>query len=217
MVAALATSAVNDNLEAALGSLYRNYFSFDKDAGIPVGWIIAPFSAIATVIMGQSPEGEECNNDGIGEPLLNGPTEFGFYSPSPVQWTTNGKKRCSSGDILFCVRGSTTGRMNWADRSYALGRGLAAIRHISDTRLNWFVKAVIDNSLQEILAAATGSTFPNVGKDLLNSFQITVPDASAFKEFGAKGHTISLSLSQNAKEIDCLSVLQHSLLSQIST
>ena len=107
--------------------------------------------------------------------------------------------------------------MNWADRSYALGRGIAAIRHISDTRLNWFVKAVIDNSLQEILAAATGSTFPNVGKDLLNSFQITVPDASAFKEFGAKGHTISLSLSQNAKEIDCLSVLQHSLLSQIST
>lgn len=27
--------------------------------------------------MGQSPEGDDCNNEGVGEPLLNGPTEFG--------------------------------------------------------------------------------------------------------------------------------------------
>ena len=74
--------------------------------------------------MGQSPEGDDCNNEGVGEPLLNGPTEFGFYSPSPIQWTTNGKKHCVEGDLLFCVRGSTTGRMNWANQSYAIGRGL---------------------------------------------------------------------------------------------
>ena len=98
--------------------------------------------------MGQSPEGDDCNNAGIGEPLLNGPTEFGFYSPSPVQWTTNGKKHCVEGDLLFCVRGSTTGRMNWANQSYAIGRGLAAIHHKSDCTLNWFVKAMIDNKQQ---------------------------------------------------------------------
>lgn len=167
--------------------------------------------------MGQSPEGDDCNKDGIGEPLLNGPTEFGFYSPTPVQWTTNGKKHCNKGDILFCVRGSTTGRMNWADDRYALGRGLAAIRHISDDKLNWFIKAVIDNSLQEILAAATGSTFPNVGKDLLNGFQIAIPDEKSFERFGEKGHCISLYLTKNAKEIDYLISLQHSLLSQLST
>ena len=50
--------------------------------------------------------------------------------------------------------------MNWANQRYVIGRGLAAIRHISDTNLNWFIKAIIDNSLQEILSAATGSTFP---------------------------------------------------------
>ena len=174
---------INDNLEATLGTLYKEYFSFDKGSELPSGWQIAPFSKIATVVMGQSPEGDDCNNDGIGEPLLNGPTEFGFYSPTPAQWTTNGKKYCDNGDILFCVRGSTTGRMNWANQRYVIGRGLAAIRHISDTNLNWFIKAIIDNSLQEILSAATGSTFPNVGKDLLNNFQIVVPDTSTLEKF----------------------------------
>ena len=33
------------------------------------------------------------------------------------------KKHCVEGDLLFCVRGSTTGRMNWANQSYAIGRG----------------------------------------------------------------------------------------------
>ena len=207
---------INDNLEATLGTLYKEYFSFDKGSELPYGWQIAPFSKIATVVMGQSPEGDDCNNDGIGEPLLNGPTEFGFYSPTPAQWTTNGKKYCDNGDILFCVRGSTTGRMNWANQRYVIGRGLAAIRHISDTNLNWFIKAIIDNSLQEILSAATGSTFPNVGKDLLNNFQIVVPDTSTLEKFGEKGYTISQLISQNAKEIDHLLVLQRMLLSQLA-
>ena len=207
---------VNDNLEATLGTLYKEYFSFDKGSELPSGWQIAPFSKIATVVMGQSPEGDDCNNDGIGEPLLNGPTEFGFYSPTPAQWTTNGKKYCDNGDILFCVRGSTTGRMNWANQRYVIGRGLAAIRHISDTNLNWFIKAIIDNSLQEILSAATGSTFPNVGKDLLNNFQIVVPDTSTLEKFGEKGYAISQLISQNAKEIDHLLVLQRMLLSQLA-
>ena len=166
--------------------------------------------------MGQSPEGDDCNNEGVGEPLLNGPTEFGFYSPSPIQWTTNGKKHCVEGDLLFCVRGSTTGRMNWANQSYAIGRGLAAIHHKSDCTLNWFVKAMIDNSLQEILSAATGSTFPNVGKDLLNGFQVIIPDDNSLQKFGVKGHSIFNMISNNAKEIDVLLGLQRTLLSKLT-
>lgn len=166
--------------------------------------------------MGQSPKGDDCNNAGIGEPLLNGPTEFGFYSPSPVQWTTNGKKHCVEGDLLFCVRGSTTGRMNWANQSYAIGRGLAAIHHKSDCTLNWFVKAMIDNSLQEILSAATGSTFPNVGKDLLNGFQVIIPDDNFLRKFGVKGHSIFSMISNNAKEIDVLLGLRRTLSSKLT-
>lgn len=210
------TFSLNDNLEATLNTVYKEFFTVSTPDKLPYGWKIAPFSEIATVIMGQSPEGDDCNNDGVGEPLLNGPTEFGFYSPSPVQWTTNGKKHCADGDLLFCVRGSTTGRMNWANQSYAIGRGLAAIHHKTNANLNWFIKAMIDNSLQEILAAATGSTFPNVGKDLLNGFQVVIPDDNTLLKFGPQGHAISCLITDNAKEIDALLVLQKTLLSKLT-
>ena len=206
---------INDNLEATLSALYKEFFTITSSDELHFGWRVAPFSDIAAITMGQSPQGDDCNNDGVGEPLLNGPTEFGFYSPSPVQWTTNGKKHCVEGDLLFCVRGSTTGRMNWANQSYAIGRGLAAIHHKSDCTLNWFVKAMIDNSLQEILSAATGSTFPNVGKDLLNGFQVIIPDDNSLREFGVKGHSIFSMISNNAKEIDVLVGLQRTLLSKL--
>ena len=112
--------------------------------------------------MGQSPPGETCNVVEQGLPLLNGPTEFGLHHPTPVQFTTNPKKRALPGDILFCVRGSTTGRMNWADQEYAIGRGIAAIRHNGRPGLQPFVRAVVEYGLPDLLAQATGSTFPNV-------------------------------------------------------
>ncbi len=111
--------------------------------------------------MGQSPLGETVSS--VGDvPLLNGPTEFGSHHPCPVQFTSDARKLAQPGDILFCVRGSSTGRMNWADREYAIGRGLAAIRHHEDTSLQPLVRGVIELALPNLLAQATGSTFPNV-------------------------------------------------------
>ena len=208
---------INDNLAAALSSMYKEFFSVGTPENLPAHWKIAPFSDIADVIMGQSPEGDDCNNAGCGDPLLNGPTEFGFYSPTPVQWTTNGKKYCVAGDLLFCVRGSTTGRMNWANQSYAIGRGLAAIRHKKDSNFNWFIKAMVDNSLNDILAAATGSTFPNIGKELLNGFYVIIPDETSLQKYGPQGYAIFRMITDNAKEIDSLYALKKTLLFKLTT
>jgi type I restriction enzyme S subunit len=57
--------------------------------------------------------------------------------------------------------------MNWADREYAIGRGVAAIRHKNCKSLQPFVRAVIDFCLPGLLAHATGSTFPNVSAQQL--------------------------------------------------
>ncbi|EMA6011168.1 restriction endonuclease subunit S [Salmonella enterica] len=132
-----------------------------------------PFSHIAEIIMGQSPKGEEVNNEGIGLPLLNGPTEFTDRYPAPVQHTAYAKKISLPGDILFCVRGSTTGRMNYSDQKYCIGRGLAAIRGRNGYPTP-YVKAVLETYLPKLLTAATGSTFPNVSKDLINNIPVSV-------------------------------------------
>ena len=128
---------------------------------------------VADIVMGQSPLGDTVS-DCRGLPLLNGPTEFGAHHPLPVQFSTDPRKYSQNGDILFCVSGSTTGRMNWADQRYAIGRGIAAIRHRHEIALQPFIRAVIEFALPELLAHATGSTFPNVSAHQLA--EIPCPD-----------------------------------------
>ena len=142
---------------------------------IPEGWKEGMLSDLATVVMGQSPKSEDVNDIGDGKPLLNGPTEFGGTHPYPTQFTTNGKKVSQVGDLLFCVRGSTTGRMNWSDQEYIIGRGLATIRHNEDLECQPLLRAIIEYNLPNLLVSATGSTFPNVSKDLLNQLYVDLP------------------------------------------
>ena len=129
-------------------------------------WREVALGDVAEIVMGQSPPGDKVSGDN-GLALLNGPTEFGASHPTPVQFTIDARKYAQPGDILFCVRGSTTGRMNWADQEYAIGRGVAAIRHKNDSALQPFVRGVIELGLPELLAQATGSTFPNVSAQQL--------------------------------------------------
>lgn len=136
----------------------------------------------ATIVMGQSPKADDVNKEGEGLPLLNGPTEFGISHPSPVQYTTNYKKVAPKGSLLFCVRGSTTGRMNWADRDYAIGRGLAAI--IPNNPIHkYFLRSVIETKINLILMSATGSTFPNVSSKQLA--EISIPNLESVDQLAS--------------------------------
>jgi len=137
------------------------------------GWKEGTLKEIAVITMGQSPKGESCNKDGVGVPLLNGPTEFGESHPSPIQYTTDPKKLATIGCILFCVRGSV-GRMNWADQDYAIGRGLASIKPKHDDTKH-FVKGLLEYKLQYLKNVATGSTFPNISKDMLENLPVRIP------------------------------------------
>lgn len=138
-------------------------------------WKETTLGEIADIIMGQSPTGETCNNNGQGLPLLNGPTEFGDRNPLPTQFTTDPKKIAEAGDLLFCVRGSTTGRMNWADQKYAIGRGIASIRAKDGILFQPYIRAIIEKELKSLLAVATGSTFPNISKDHLLNLIVQLP------------------------------------------
>ena len=130
----------------------------------------------ATIIMGQSPPGDSYNKEGKGAPLLNGPTEFGPLHPMEKQWTTSPTKFCQAGDVLFCVRGATAGRINVADKEYCLGRGLAAIRAKSGKFDSAFLLHVLRNGYATFQARGVGSTFINLsGEELANFAVPTLP------------------------------------------
>lgn len=143
--------------------------------------VMGALADIAHIEMGQSPAGSSTNKLGIGDPLLNGPSEFGDVQPTPQQWTVQGVRFAEPGDTLFCVRGSTTGRMNVADQRFAIGRGLAAIRgkrSDADTR---FAKYALENVLPELLAGVTGSVFPNLSRSQIGSQKVALPPAPTRK------------------------------------
>ncbi|MGS0695287.1 restriction endonuclease subunit S [Shewanella sp. 0m-4] len=152
---------------------------------------------IAEITMGQSPKGDSCNNDGQGMPLLNGPTEFGGVHPYPTQFTVDPKRKAKVGDILFCVRGSTTGRMNYADQEYAIGRGIGSIRGKNGYSTS-FVRAVIDSNLNGLLKIATGTTFPNLGKDALNDYVVNVVDSDKSVFVGSLAQQIEEKVANNS-------------------
>jgi len=154
---------------------------------------------VATCIMGQSPEGLTCNKDGIGTPLLTGPTEFqrnNWVGP-PRQWTTNETKISFSQDILFCVRGATAGRMNLTNYRSVIGRGLAAIR-CEDSMDTHFVRFALQFGLNQLLPSAGGTIFPNISQSQLRGFNLPWPNETERRSFA---HLLK-SVEENAEALD---------------
>lgn len=155
----------------------------------------------APVNMGQSPPGHSYNELREGVPLLNGPTEFGRRYPTAVQWTTAPTKLCKKGDVLICVRGATTGRMNWADREYCIGRGLAALTPRKEICNSEYVYFFIETQTQQMLALTAGSTFPNLPGAKLRKLNIPIPSLD-------EQHNIVEYLSSLEKQMHELEKLQ---------
>lgn len=139
------------------------------------GWNFKNLGEVCEISMGQSPKGSTYNKAGEGTPLINGPVEFGplpFSKTVMSKWTTEPTKMCEAGDLILCVRGSTTGRINLSGFRACIGRGVASIRYRKNQEwLNYFIRA----NQQNIYAMGSGSTFPNVSGKVLS--QIPFPEA----------------------------------------
>jgi type I restriction enzyme S subunit len=148
---------------------------------IPRGWRAGVLNDIATIVMGSSPPGGTYNDCRMGTPLVNGPVEFGDYFAAKKKWTTLPTALSKVGDLIFCVRGSTTGRRVVADDAYCLGRGVCAIRARGPTQE--FVDLAVDVSLPKMLEKTTGSVFPNLTKQDIEQFRLLLPPRSLIVKF----------------------------------
>jgi len=131
--------------------------------------------SVADIVMGASPPGDTYNVDAIGHPLLNGPTEFGDEYPTPCQWTSAATRLCRPGDVLLCVRGSSTGRLNIANAVYCLGRGLAAVRGRDGVLDTTYLFHALERGVQLVRRLSAGSTFPNIDRKNLSSIEFHCP------------------------------------------
>ena len=107
-----------------------------KDSGvewigeIPSHWETNKLKYLSKIIYGVSPPDTTYNDEGIGTLLINGPVEYSksdFGYTRSLKWTTEPKKFTTKGSLLFCLRGSTTGRMNITHTDVSIGRGVCSI------------------------------------------------------------------------------------------
>jgi type I restriction enzyme S subunit len=185
----------------------------------PKTWQIARLGEISEVIMGQSPPGETYNEKGEGTPLINGPTEFGEKYPIKSKWTTSPTKLSKENDVLICVRGHTTGRLNISDGAYCLGRGVAAIRGIEQNISNTFLYYVLEENQNKIFqrSYAAGSTFPNVTREELGRVQIPIPPIEEQRQISCILGSIDEKLELEKKEKSKLERIKRGLMDLLLT
>jgi type I restriction enzyme S subunit len=152
-----------------------------KDSGVewigevPKHWEVKKLKYVAEINYGISPNEKSYNQEGIGTVLVNGPAEYSksnFGYTRSIKWTTEPTKFAKKGDLLFCLRGSTTGRLNICHQDLAIGRGCASLR--GKMNHSFFIKNVI--ALKDrIIETFQGSTFPSITSSELNNYSISVP------------------------------------------
>jgi type I restriction enzyme S subunit len=152
-----------------------------KDSGvewigeIPEGWEVKRLKHLANIVYGISPHEKTYNDNGEGSILVNGPAEYSeseFGYTRAIKWTTAPSKFAKKGSLLFCLRGSTTGRLNICHEDIAVGRGCAAI--LAKENHEFLIRAV--SSLKDkIIETFKGSTFPSVTSSDLDNYSIPKP------------------------------------------
>ncbi len=194
----------------------REGYKITELGEVPLEWDSSTLGASCLIIMGQSPKGDSYNSDKVGLPLLNGPTEFGLKHPTPVQWTSEPTKISEIGDILFTVRGSSIGRMNIADRTYCIGRGLAAIRQ-SNRTVTEFINYILQLNLQRVLKNIAGSTFPNITKEELHGFSLVLPSIEEQQKIALILSTVDKQIDETEQLIVKTKELKKGLMQQLLT
>ncbi|MCX6698313.1 MAG: restriction endonuclease subunit S [Methanomicrobiales archaeon] len=205
---------------------WRRYPSY-KPSGVewlgevPEGWDVQRMKNLCEIISGQSPNEETYNSDEDGAILVNGPAEYSendFGLTRQLKWTTDPKKWAPQSVLLFCLRGSTTGRLNITHTKLSIGRGVAALVAKDDQHfLNYLMVAMRDF----VLGSANGSTFPSVTSENLGLYPIchpSIPEQTAIATFlDRETARIDALIAKKERQIELLQEKRATLISHAVT
>lgn len=140
---------------------------------LPVGWVEARLGNVATIEMGQSPDGAATNLEHDGLPLIGGAADLRGGGVAPSRYTSSPTKISAPGDIILCIR-ATIGKLALSDGCYCLGRGVAGLR-AGPTIETPYLKYLLESSVERLASMGTGSTFVQVDKASLSGLRLPLP------------------------------------------
>lgn len=198
-----------------------------KDSGvewigeIPKHWYCKKLKYISKITYGISPHESTYNDEGRGAVLVNGPVEYSttdFGHTRSIKWTTDPKNMVPKGSLLFCVRGSTTGRMNICHQDVSIGRGVCSIEAQLDQDFTVFSMMMIRIYIQDQIS---GSTFPSVVKEDVDNFVLPCPPIEEQREISKfltkKVDVIDQLIDRHHQKKDHLIEYRQSLISSVVT
>jgi|JI10StandDraft_1071094.scaffolds.fasta_scaffold145080_2 type I restriction enzyme S subunit len=139
---------------------------------LPAGWATVNLGELADFEMGQAPPGATCNTNGVGTVFVKA-GEFGREYPVVREWTTQPLKFARAGDVLICVVGATSGKLNLGI-DCAIGRSVAAIRPSGAIQQKTLYRQ-LQLQVEQLRADSTGTAQGVISKQMLSDINLVLP------------------------------------------
>ncbi|MDO6799202.1 restriction endonuclease subunit S [Shimia thalassica] len=128
---------------------------------------------LTELVMGQAPAGKDCNKEGVGTPFVKA-GEFSERYPVIREWTTAPKKHAKKGDVLVCVVGATSGKVN-DSVDCAIGRSVAAVRPKKSKLDHGFLYRFLQSNELPLRRESQGLAQGVITKEMINRLTIPLP------------------------------------------
>lgn len=137
-------------------------------------WPSVSLGTEATVLAGQSPPGVSITESPSRYPFHQGTRDFGRIYPTDRTYVDEAPRIASAGDVLLSVR-APVGRVNLAQKTTAIGRGLMALRGGPQLDTNYLFYYLESLSKVWTQFESGGSVFSNLGKADLAKIPVPLP------------------------------------------
>lgn len=140
---------------------------------IPTDWEVKKLGEEYNITMGQSPNSQFYNSEGIGLPLIQGNADIVNGESIIRFYTSQITKTCEKDELIFTVR-APVGEMGIAAYVSCLGRGVCSINHSNSDSLN-YIKFYLENYRDNWGKLSQGSTFEAISGKELKQFSFPLP------------------------------------------
>jgi len=201
------------NLKPEIAELFPDTFEDPDICNIPSGWQMVTVGEAFRLVMGQSPPGSTYNEMGEGLPFYQGRTDFGFRFPTCRVHCTEPTRLADPGDTLVSVR-APVGDINIAIEKCAVGRGVAAVRHLSGSQsLTYYSMRNLSKLFDKF--EGEGTVFGSINKTDFAKLPFIEPPPSILKAFDHHVTSFDRQIEVLERESRALSATRDALLPKL--
>ena len=185
---------------------------------IPEGWGVEKIENIAQTGSGGTPKSTNVSYYSNGEiPWINsGELEQTVITSTSNFITEEGLNNSSaklfpSGTILVAMYGATAGKVSFLTFEASTNQAICAIT-LTDIRMRYYLKNVIEDLYQYLVKLSTGSARDNLSQDMIKNIKVVIPSNDILDRFYDFSNNIIKEITKKQQENEQLTQLREWLL-----